>query len=162
MNRNLFDRFIDLFYLLAGFILGLLVIFESIDSFARYLFNRPLPWSVEMAEYALFVITFFGTTWLLREGKHVNVEVFIERLSTRVKRHIRIIVLAISCVTLAFLSCFSLISTIDTYKMGATVAKMLTIPKFIFIAIMFFGYSVLFLESLREFIRELKRYHKGE
>ncbi len=162
MKKSIFDQFIDLFYFLAGCILGLLVILESVDSFARYLLNKPLPWSVEIAEYSLFIITFFGAAWLLRENKHVNVEVFIEILSARVKKHIRIIVLAISCITLAFLSCFSFISTIDTYKMGAAVAKMLTIPKFIFIAIMCFGYTVLFLESLREFVNELKRYHRGE
>ncbi len=162
MKKSLFDKFIDLFYFLAGCILGFVVMLESIDSFARYLLNRPLPWGVEIAEYSLFVITFFGTAWLLRENKHINVEVFIERLSSRAKRYMRIIVLAISCVTLAFLSYFSFICTIDTYKMGVSVAKILTIPKFIFIAIMCFGYLFLFLESFREFIQEMKRHNKGE
>ena len=162
MKKSLFDRFIDLFYFLAGCILGFLVVLESVDSFARYVLNKPLPWSVEIAEYALFVITFFGTAWLLRENKHVNVEVFVERLSSKTRRHMRIIVLVISCVTLAFITCFAFVTTIDTYKMGVSVAKMLTIPKFIFIAVMCFGYLVLFLVSLRQFFQEMRRHDTGE
>lgn len=47
----------------------------------RYGFNRPLTWVVEVSEYALLWMTFLGTSWVLRQGGHVRVDILMQFFS---------------------------------------------------------------------------------
>ncbi len=49
----------------------------------RYIWNKPVPWIVEISSYLMLYITFLGTAWLQRKGGHVEVDLFIGRLKPR-------------------------------------------------------------------------------
>ena len=52
---------------------------------ARYFFNSPTIWAVDLTEYSLVYITFLGTPWVLRDHAHTRVELVVERLRPRVR-----------------------------------------------------------------------------
>jgi C4-dicarboxylate transporter, DctQ subunit len=53
------------------------------DVSMRYLMNRPQKWVIELSEYALLYITFLSTAWLLRNDRHVRIDLVTSRLSTK-------------------------------------------------------------------------------
>ena len=46
----------------------------------RYGFNSPIAWVVEISEYALLWMTFLGSSWVLRNGGHVRVDILLQFL----------------------------------------------------------------------------------
>jgi len=50
---------------------------------ARSLFNYAIPFAIEYSEYLIPVIALWGAAYTLREGGHVNADIFFRRLSAR-------------------------------------------------------------------------------
>jgi TRAP-type C4-dicarboxylate transport system permease small subunit len=47
------------------------------------------PWTLDIAEYMLYGITFLGAPWVLREDGHIAIEIFLEQLAPRTRRAVR-------------------------------------------------------------------------
>jgi TRAP-type C4-dicarboxylate transport system permease small subunit len=58
----------------------------------RYVFNFSIIWVEELTQYQMIWITYLGAGLALREGRHVAVEVFQDRLPPRLRRHARTLV----------------------------------------------------------------------
>jgi len=69
---------------LCGGIAALLVFLMTAlivaDVVLRNLFNRTLPASVELTEYAMFYASAFAAPWLLRRGQHIRIDVLVARV----------------------------------------------------------------------------------
>ncbi len=67
-----------------AYVAGLLVVTVTFsvlyEVVARYFFNSPTIWAVDLTEYSLVYITFLGTPWVLRDHAHTRVELVVERL----------------------------------------------------------------------------------
>jgi TRAP-type C4-dicarboxylate transport system permease small subunit len=61
-----------LFWAIAG------VVF--LQFFTRYVLNDSLSWTEEIAQYALMVLTFWGSALAARRGNHIAVEFLLDRL----------------------------------------------------------------------------------
>ncbi|HHB76346.1 MAG TPA: TRAP transporter small permease [Desulfobulbus sp.] len=59
-------------------ILLLVLVFHEV--IARYLFNSPTLYSVELSEYLLILLAFIAAGWVLQEDKHVRMQSFIHLL----------------------------------------------------------------------------------
>ena len=72
-------------YVMGGFILiiDFLVVYETV---ARYGFNRPPIWVLEITSYLLLYIVFLGAAYTLQEGGHVRVEFGMGFLPQKAKR----------------------------------------------------------------------------
>lgn len=58
----------------------------------RYLLNTPLSWGGEMSQTILVWITFVGAAATLYRGEHMNVDLFVQRISSpRARRALRLI-----------------------------------------------------------------------
>jgi TRAP-type C4-dicarboxylate transport system permease small subunit len=89
-------------YLAATSILAAtLIIVEQVA--VRYLFKIPTIWQVETAVYLLIAATFLGAPYGLKENAHINIDLFIVRLSVGARRK-----LDIATATIAMLFCFFL------------------------------------------------------
>ena len=81
--KPLFDRMVSLCALLAG---GLIVVVCAVTFYevvARYVFNAPTTWSLDISIYAMFWACFLGGAYTLREGGHVAVDVRLRFLTLR-------------------------------------------------------------------------------
>ncbi len=70
-------------YLISAFLL-LIVIVTSIQVFARFIFDRPLVWSDELARFTLIWMVFIGAAVVAFDNKHMAVEIFHAKLSPKI------------------------------------------------------------------------------
>jgi C4-dicarboxylate transporter DctQ subunit len=83
------DWLVDALALLAGALLCALVALTCVDVAARTFRLFPTPWTLDIAEYMLYAITFLGAPWVLREDGHIAIEIFVEQLAPRARRALR-------------------------------------------------------------------------
>ena len=79
----------DALALAAGALLCALVALICMDVAARTFQLFPTPWTLDVAEYLLYAITFLGAPWVLREDGHIAIELVVERLAPRARRRLR-------------------------------------------------------------------------
>jgi TRAP-type C4-dicarboxylate transport system permease small subunit len=79
---------VEVLGLVAGALLCGLVALICMDVTARTFRLFPTPWTLDIAQYMLYAITFLGAPWVLREDGHIAIEIFVERLPTRLRRRV--------------------------------------------------------------------------
>ena len=83
------DALIDGLAVIAGVILCALTLLICFDAVGRTLvrfsnsadWGYTSPWAIDVAEDALYITTFFGAPWVLREGGHISIDLALERLT---------------------------------------------------------------------------------
>lgn len=150
-RKGIFDRIIDGLAYLGGILLGCAVIIKFCDIILRYFFNRPLTWDIEITEYVLFAVAFFGAAWLLREGGHVRIDVLDNFLSEKGKIYLHLFHSAIGALVSIILSLMSFVTAAYSYRDGLKVIKIYAIGKYYFLLIISLGFFLLLAEFLRQF-----------
>jgi len=70
----------------AGVLLGLLALLVCVDIASRQTDWLSMPWSLEVAEYLLYLITFLAAPWVLVSGGHITVDLVVARLGPSARR----------------------------------------------------------------------------
>jgi TRAP-type C4-dicarboxylate transport system permease small subunit len=81
---NAFGKLLDALAIAAALTLLAMVIMVTADILLRNLTRTGFPWSNEVSEYALYVITLLTAPWLLRRGQHVRVDLVLTLVPARV------------------------------------------------------------------------------
>jgi TRAP-type transport system small permease protein len=68
---------------LAALFLFVILTTMGAQVFARYVLDKPIPWSEEMARFALVWMTFMAAAFVMAEGRHITVDLLSPRLSIR-------------------------------------------------------------------------------
>lgn len=156
-SKSVFEWIIDAMAFVAGMMLVALVLIVSVEICARYFFQSPQVWTVEVCEYLLFSIAFFGAPWLLKAGGHVHIDIFTGRFGNKAKQVMGLFSKgAGSCVSVVIVWT-ALKVAIESYKTGVLLTKTISIPQYPFILLIALGYLCLFLEFSRQFLSHLKK-----
>jgi TRAP-type C4-dicarboxylate transport system permease small subunit len=83
------DSLVDALAVVAGGLLCALVVLISVDVAARTFRLFATPWTLDIAQYMLYAITFLGAPWVLREDGHIAIEIFVELLAPPTRRALR-------------------------------------------------------------------------
>ncbi len=87
-----FGRMLDLVLgSIAGVVLLLMMLLTTLDVFARYAFNTPIPGAFEVTEILLVLLIYAGLPLVSRREAHVVVDLFESWMSDRVKRVLRVV-----------------------------------------------------------------------
>jgi TRAP-type transport system small permease protein len=78
-------RLVTVERLLAAGLLATVLASMGAQVVARYVFGAPIPWSEEVARFALIWLTFLAAGFVMAEGRHISVDVISSRLSPRGK-----------------------------------------------------------------------------
>ena len=70
----------------AGTLLGALALLISLDIASRQTAGFSMPWSLDVAEYLLYLITFLAAPWVLLSGGHITVDLVVARLAPPARR----------------------------------------------------------------------------
>jgi len=116
---------------LAGVILGLIISAVCLQIIMRYFLKQPLVWVIEMTEYGLLYVTFFGGAWLLEQGGHVQVDVMLGLMSTRWKNRCAVFSSALGLFVGCVLTVFGVIATYDYWVRGMYKPSILEFPTWI-------------------------------
>ena len=104
-GKSFLDGLITGAALLGGTLFAVITLIVFYEIIARYLFNAPTTWSIDISVYMVMWATFLGGAYTLREGGHVHVDVVLDRFSPKrelwIKICIYILILAF-CMVLAW------------------------------------------------------------
>ncbi len=129
--RTVFNRLIDLLAVVAGVLLCALVVLICVDVVARGTRAFSLPWALDVAEWALYLITFLGAPWVLREQGHIAIEIFVARLAQGPARVVAWLANAVGAVVCAVLLVYSVRQLLRSFGSGNMVYETFVYPEWI-------------------------------
>jgi TRAP-type C4-dicarboxylate transport system permease small subunit len=88
---------------IAAFVLALLAIMTFCDVIARYFFNLPFSFTVEVTELAMGVLIYFGVGLTTHDNEHISVDFVTLRQSNWVRALLSLITNALAFLFLIFL-----------------------------------------------------------
>jgi TRAP-type C4-dicarboxylate transport system permease small subunit len=92
---------------IAGALLCALTVLITVDVIGRKPAWFTIPWTLDAAEYTLYIVTFFGAPWVLRERGHIAIDLFVERLRPAARRRAAIAADAMGALVCAVLLVYS-------------------------------------------------------
>jgi TRAP-type C4-dicarboxylate transport system permease small subunit len=155
------DRIIDLFGVLTAAIILFIMAAVVLEVIMRYFFGHPTSWVLDVVEWGMVWMTFFAAPYVLREGRHVSMDIVSSRLSTEKQLFLKIItsfIAAIICLTLAV---YGSIVVQDHFARGVMEVKMLQVPKAPLLIIIPLGFFMLFIQSLRQAFVLVRKWRTG-
>lgn len=88
-------KILDKLFLVVDYLMGIMFAFMVIlvlfNVILRYFFNSGITWSEEMARYLFVWIIYIGAIGAMRDNMHLNVDVFFNKLSPKLKKFIYIL-----------------------------------------------------------------------
>jgi TRAP-type transport system small permease protein len=90
---------------------------------------RGLPWSNEVSEGMLYLLTLCVAPWLLRQGQHIRVDIVLRAIPPRVAWALEWLGDAIGLVTCLVMAGFASQAAWSSYKAGAVNIKTLVTPE---------------------------------
>ena len=118
----------------------------AIEVVARSILRSPTIWAIEVATYSLIVAGFLGSAYVLRQGRHLEVTLVIDRLSPRTRNRIGILTDLLS-MAFCILVVFYAIRFVGLSRLiGAVSVSELRVPLWIPQLVVPIGFSLLTLE----------------
>jgi TRAP-type transport system small permease protein len=78
-----YGRVLDALMLVAAALILVMALAIGADVLFRNLGTRGLPWSAEISEDILYLVTLATAPWLLRQGQHIRVDILLRILPKR-------------------------------------------------------------------------------
>jgi C4-dicarboxylate transporter DctQ subunit len=153
--RSALDALVNLLALAAGAMLCALVVLICMDVTARSLRLFATPWTLDIAEYLLYGITFFGAPWVLREEGHIAIEIVVERFSVRWRNLMRRFTDGLGALVCAVLCYYALRMFWRSYSANNLVQQTFVFPEWYLYVIA----PPIFLILLLLFLRRMLRRH---
>lgn len=140
---------IENFMLLVSSLLimfALLVV--GIGVITRYFFNINFTWAIELNEYIMLYIAFLVASWVLKNDGHVEVDIFVSRISNENRRKFKLLTSVLAIVITMILFWYSFIAVIDSFQRGIIISNVLDTPKYIPLLSIPIGSLMLFLRNI--------------
>jgi TRAP-type C4-dicarboxylate transport system permease small subunit len=132
-----FDRVIKAFWILSGGLLVFTTFSVILDVLLRSLFKGiSLPWTIEVSEYMLFGITFFGAAWCLKIEGHIRVDVVFNLMSKKMQMFVSLLNSILGALTCIVFSFYAGLATVESLQKGTQLFKVLKVPKYYFASVM--------------------------
>ena len=136
---------------LAACVLTAMMLLTGLDVVLRYVFDRPIPGSLELTEFMMVIVIAFGLAYCALQKRHVRIDLVVSRLPVRAQAVMN------SIANLAFLGLFVVITWRSFFRMqsmyeGQLTSAVLFIPKFPFVILLIIGCAILCLVVLRDVI----------
>lgn len=143
---------------LGATIFGFITLAICVGVALRYGFNRPLAWVDEISEYALLWMTFLGTSWVLRQGGHVRVDILMQFFSSAMLRRCGLLSAGAGILAALVLVVFGIHVTWTAALRGSFKSTGLDLPTWIVVVVIPVGGLLL----LARFSRMFVEYYRGE
>lgn len=128
-----------------------LMLLVTADVCGRYFFDSPITGASELARFMMIIIVFPALAWTALSGKHIKVDLLMERFSPRVQSIVNIIML------LGALAVYSIITwRAALYSMKVdNITSMLRLPQSVFYWVMTVGFAVFCVSIVALVIRNI-------
>ena len=127
----------------------------------RYTHLKSPVWTMQFSEYALLWITFLGTAWIPRKGKHVKIDVIIDRLNPKKQRILNIFTSICGGVACLVAVWFSTETIWLDMQRGIFDVRAIFVPKFALYSVISLGYFLLSIQFIRNVYAYVRTSGKG-
>ena len=153
---NFIDRISDALGWLAGWMYFAIGIVISYDVTARYLFNAPTKWGLEVSEFLQLWATYLAAAYVLRHRQLISITLVTSRLGPigrRVAEGISLLSIIGFCLVAII---YGMDILMDSIALGRRTSTMLSVPKWMTESAIPLGFGLLCLQAVVEFIRLLQ------
>lgn len=151
-----FVRTLGIFAFLMGVLLILMMLGISVDIYMRYFHNRAIYWMEEICRYGLLYITFLSAAWVLKQDRHVRMDIVLIKLSERQRTVVNIGTSALGALICLFVTWYSGLTVLESFQEGYrvnTLLKPLEAPILVVIPLGSFLLSIEFLKMMYRHLR---------
>ena len=126
-------KVLEAFALAACALLGAMALMICADVLLRNVELIPgvdgLPWSNELSETTLYVVTMLAAPWLLREGRHIRVDIVLRAIPARAGWICEWLSDAIAFACCVCVVIYATRATWESYSQGSITIKTLVLPE---------------------------------
>ena len=161
----IFDRAINILAVISGCIVIFIMLSIAVDVASRKLLDYSMIWVIEVSEYLLVFLAFFGAAWLLKKEGHVRLDAVVDRLSPRSQALLNAITSIVGVIICLGLVWYGTKVTVDHFQRGVFSQFMLGLPTYPRYAAITVGSFMLFIQFMRRsygYMREWKLQSEGE
>jgi TRAP-type C4-dicarboxylate transport system permease small subunit len=148
LNR-LFDYVLNGLAAFSCLLFFIIVFAISYKIIMRYFFNMPPLWVSDFVEYSMLSATLLGAAFVLKEERHIEVDLITGFLTPDHQIFMKIITSIAGVITCAFLAWYAAITVWDNFSRGIIVTKTLDFPKYIALMPIFIGAFLLTIQFIR-------------
>ncbi len=153
-----FSLLIDALGAVAGALMILLMLYVSIDVGTRYFINHTLPFTVDISDLLLLSITFFVVARVQKADGHVRMDFLLSRFNEEHGALINVITTIVCAVISGVLTWFGSAVVLSLAQRGIHTQTELVIPEAPIMAIIPFGFFLLFIQLLRSLYSNLVKW----
>ena len=157
-----FDRLLDFFAVLAGIIAAFVTVAVSTGIVTRFMFNRPMAWVIEISEYSLLYIAFLSAAWVMKNNKHVSLDLVYNSFSPKNKVISDLFTSILGGLVFLIVTYFGFKVTRNQYITKYFTPTFLEAPKFIVTLIIPVGSFLLLIQIIRKICRNFNLLIKGD
>ena len=148
-THALFDRIIEFLAFLAGGFLIFILLGVTVQVISRALWDYVILWMLPWTEFSMLYITFLGTAWVLREERHVKMDLVLSRCSPRTQAILNTITSMVAIGICLVVFWYAAQVTWHYFQMDYRLADYARTPKFPIMAIVPIGCFLLAVQFLR-------------
>lgn len=144
----------SVFHDIGSVALAMMMFLTATDVFMRYFFNMPITGSYDLTEFLMVIVISFGLAYCALQKGHVKVELVIGMFGQRTQAVINTITCFLSLLLISVIA-WQCIKYIKVMYLTKTAYTVILIPVYPSIAIVAFGFFILWLVLLTEFLESL-------
>ena len=144
-----FDYILGALTYLAAAILTFIMLAICWDVIARAVANAPLQWVLEFSEYSLLYFTFLCTAWVLKNERHVIVDIWLNRLNPKTRALFNVVTSIICAIICLFLTWYGWDVSWEHLQQGFFQPTVIRPPDFPIFVIIPIGSFLLVIQFLR-------------
>ncbi len=147
---------------LVSWLVPLVVVAVAYEIIMRYLLRLPTLWANEIMIFMCGIVYVLGSAWVLKEGKHVKIDILYEKLSLRQRAVLDSITFVFFAIYMGMLAWASGKYALKSIKLGETTGSAWDPAIYPIKSALFIGVVLLLLQGFANFLRNLYFAFKGE
>jgi len=136
-------------------LLGMMMLIV-VDVFLRYVFNKPVPGSVEVVEFMMGAVVFTGMAYTGIKKGHIGLGFLVSKMPARGQAVVDTFNFSVSTLFFALVSWKSVVQSVVLYRSSQT-SSVLGIPAYPFLIVLAVGSGLLALVFLTFTVRSISR-----
>ncbi len=158
---TIYDRILNYTYALAFALLSFAWLLVTLDVLLRAAVSRSISWTLEVVGYILVYVTLLSAAWVLKEDRHISVDLVLHRLGPTSRAVVNIVISILGAITWLVVAWYSGEVTWDNFQTGSLIQDHAIIhpPLYTILIILPVGSLLLFIQFVRRgigYVRDLR------
>lgn len=161
-SNTIFDRILEITSMVAMAMILFVMLSLCAHVFMRYLFHKPLNWTIDIASIFLLYITLLAGAWLQKSEGHVAIDFIFTYLRREAQIKLHIFNSVVCVIAFFIMIVFGIKETITVYQLDLYADMPLEPPKWILMVVIPIGSLLLMLQFLRRIRTLVKKLNSGD